>query len=282
MHHNLNAFIRNAEQVVRLDQLQALVHERGAVDRDLAAHLPGRVGQRLLAGHLAQLRGGHAPEGAAAGGEHQPVDRAHALRGDQLMERRMLRVHGDQVGARGLGQRGHQLAAHHEALLVGQSQVQALAQRGDRRPQTGGAHERVQHQVAVPARDQLHQPLRAGQDLSPGPGLGGPGGGVGIGQGDAGHAVRLGLLDQGLPAGRRGQAHHLQRGTPLHHVESLGPDRPGGPDYRYPAHPPESRRGGPGLRGLGRAPVCRPIAAGRRRNATRNPAPAPRNTPWGC
>ena len=38
----------DAEQQVRLDQLQALVHQRGGVDGDDRAHVPGRVGERLL------------------------------------------------------------------------------------------------------------------------------------------------------------------------------------------------------------------------------------------
>ncbi len=38
----------DAEEVVRLDRLEALVHQRRRVDRDPPAHAPGRVGERLL------------------------------------------------------------------------------------------------------------------------------------------------------------------------------------------------------------------------------------------
>ena len=38
---------RGAEQLVGLDDLEALVHERRGVDGDLGAHAPGGVGQGL-------------------------------------------------------------------------------------------------------------------------------------------------------------------------------------------------------------------------------------------
>jgi hypothetical protein len=48
MHHHVDLAVLEAEQVVRLDHLEPLVHERGRVDGDLRPHLPGGVGQRLL------------------------------------------------------------------------------------------------------------------------------------------------------------------------------------------------------------------------------------------
>ena len=42
MHDHVDPLVRDAEQVVRLDQLEPLVHQRRRVDRDLAAHVPGR------------------------------------------------------------------------------------------------------------------------------------------------------------------------------------------------------------------------------------------------
>ena len=70
--------VGEAEQVVRLDQLEPLVHQRGRVDRDLAAHVPGRVRERRLDVHVAQLVGRHAAERAAGGGQHEPLDRRRA------------------------------------------------------------------------------------------------------------------------------------------------------------------------------------------------------------
>ena len=46
---------RQREQVMRLDQLKAFVHQRRGIDRDLRPHDPGRMLERLLHRHLAQL-----------------------------------------------------------------------------------------------------------------------------------------------------------------------------------------------------------------------------------
>ena len=110
-------------------------------------------------GHRVEV--GAAAERAAAGGEHEPVHRAGPLAGDQLEQRGVLGVHRQQLRARGLGQRRHELAAHHEALLVGQREVDALAQRRDRGAEAGRAHQGVQHEVAVGVGDQLDEALGA-------------------------------------------------------------------------------------------------------------------------
>ena len=73
MHEHVDPLVGHAEQVVGLHQLEPLVHQRGGVDRDLAPHRPRGVGQRLLDGHVLELRAGAAAEGAAAGGDRQPL-----------------------------------------------------------------------------------------------------------------------------------------------------------------------------------------------------------------
>ena len=45
----------HAEQPVRLDHLEALVHQRRRVDRDLPAHPPGRMLQRIFGGHAPRV-----------------------------------------------------------------------------------------------------------------------------------------------------------------------------------------------------------------------------------
>ena len=64
----------DAEQPVRLDHLEALVHQRGRVDRDLAPHAPGRVAQRVFGPDLLQLGGRVAAERPAGRGQDQPRD----------------------------------------------------------------------------------------------------------------------------------------------------------------------------------------------------------------
>ena len=56
VHDDVDPVVRRAEQVVGLDHLEALVHQRRRVDRDLAAHRPGRVLERLLDRHVVAAR----------------------------------------------------------------------------------------------------------------------------------------------------------------------------------------------------------------------------------
>ena len=69
----------------------------------------------------------------AAGGDRQPLDRARRLAGEQLVKRGVLGVDRHDLRAGGLGERRHELAADDERLLVGERQVDALAERRDRR-----------------------------------------------------------------------------------------------------------------------------------------------------
>ena len=89
--------------------------------------------QRLLDRHVLELGARAAAERAAGGGHDEPVDRAGALAGDQLVQRGVLGVDRDQLRAGGLGQRGHELAADDQRLLVGEREVDALGERHDRR-----------------------------------------------------------------------------------------------------------------------------------------------------
>src|SRR5205814_3129732 len=55
IYHDLDPVVGDPVQLVRLDDLQTLVHQGGGVDRDDRAHVPGRVGQRLGGCDLGQL-----------------------------------------------------------------------------------------------------------------------------------------------------------------------------------------------------------------------------------
>jgi hypothetical protein len=62
----------DAEQLVRLDDLEALVHERRRVDRDLGAHV--QVGCCSASATVTRrARSRCAAERPAAGGEHEPA-----------------------------------------------------------------------------------------------------------------------------------------------------------------------------------------------------------------
>ena len=66
-----------------------------------------------------------------------PLDDPGRFAGQQMVQRGVLGVDRDQLRARGLGERGHEFAAHDQGLLVGQRDVDALGQRHDRRAEAG-------------------------------------------------------------------------------------------------------------------------------------------------
>ncbi len=75
VHQYLDAFAGYAEQVVGLDDFQALVHQRRRIDRDLRPHRPFRVGNGLGQGDLGRFVAAAATEWCAGGGQRDP---AHA------------------------------------------------------------------------------------------------------------------------------------------------------------------------------------------------------------
>ena len=66
---------RQAEQMVRLDQLEPLVHQGRRIDRDLGAHRPIGMGDRLRRASPRASARRISPERAAAGGQDQSVRR---------------------------------------------------------------------------------------------------------------------------------------------------------------------------------------------------------------
>ena len=71
---DLDPLVRDAEEEVRLDQLEALVRERRRVDRDLRPHAPGRVRERVLDADVGELGARAAAERPARGGQDERVD----------------------------------------------------------------------------------------------------------------------------------------------------------------------------------------------------------------
>ena len=65
-----------AEQPVRLDDFESLVHHRRGVDRDLASHRPRRMRARLVGRHALEIDVGPVVEGAAGRRQH---DAPHAV-----------------------------------------------------------------------------------------------------------------------------------------------------------------------------------------------------------
>ncbi len=70
---------RQAEQPVRLDDLEPLVHQRRRVDRDLPPHPPGRMLQRLVRRHVLERLDRLAAERTAGRGQDEPRDLVAAV-----------------------------------------------------------------------------------------------------------------------------------------------------------------------------------------------------------
>ena len=65
LHHHADLVVGHVEQVMRLDDFQALVHKRRRVDRDFRAHVPRGMFQRLSRRDALQIRALLAAERAA-------------------------------------------------------------------------------------------------------------------------------------------------------------------------------------------------------------------------
>ena len=237
--------VGEAEQVMGLDQLETLVHERRRVDRDLAAHVPGRVGERRLDVDVAELVLRHPAERPARGGQDQPVDAAGGFTAHQLEERRVLGVDRDHAGVRALGELHDELATDDEALLVGEREVHALAERRDRRAEPGRADESVQDEVCVRFDDQANHALGSREHLSPAPGVVGALGGAGLRERNPRHAVLDGLRQQALPRLGGGEPHDFELFARTHDLERLLADRAGRAEDHELPHWGQSRESGP-------------------------------------
>ena len=165
------------------------------------------MGERLVRRHPGEV--GAAAERAAGCGEHQSLHVPRWLGGDQLVKRRVLGIDRDDARVGGLGERGDEVPSDHQALLVGEGEIDPLRESDDRRSEPGRPHHAVEHQVGAGGRDQLADSLLAGEDAAvPGP----PGlpRRRRIAEGDGRHAVVTGLLDEARPAGARSEPRRSQ------------------------------------------------------------------------
>ena len=81
VHHHVEPVGRDAEQVMRLDQFEPLVHQAGRIDRHLRPHRPVRMGQRLASRVAAAIRSARpGAERAARGGQRHLLDRSRSAR----------------------------------------------------------------------------------------------------------------------------------------------------------------------------------------------------------
>ena len=155
--------VRHVEEQVRLDHLEALVDQRGRVDRDDRAHVPGGVGQRLLRRDVVELSRARPAERPAARGEHQPPHLVGPTAAQALGERRVLGVDRHDLP----GRRPPPVTSGPPA--ISDSLLASASVRPARSAASVGARPiepvmRVEHDVARP-RGELGDRVGPGQDL---------------------------------------------------------------------------------------------------------------------
>ncbi len=164
MHHHFHLLRRHVEEPSRLDQLEPLVHERRRVDRDLGPHRPVRVPQGFFDGSRRDALGRPGAKRSTGSREQDAREILPALAGERLEDGAVLAVHWQQRHAAGAHFAEHQGARHDEHFLVGQRDVAAGANAGQRGLQAGRPHERRHQEIGL-VRGHRQQAVRAVDDL---------------------------------------------------------------------------------------------------------------------
>ena len=139
----------SAEEPVGLDQLEPLVREGRRVDRDLRAHPPGRVRQRLST-VTSSSSVARAPAERPAGRREHERRRVRVAALEALEQRRVLAVNGEQPASASLVGRDRQVAGGDEALLVRERERDPLLERPQGRADPGEPRSRSAPRPARP------------------------------------------------------------------------------------------------------------------------------------
>ena len=221
VHDHLDRRVGQPEQEVRLDHLERLVDQRRGIHRDLLAHFPRGVLQRLDHRRTGESLRRPGPERPARRREDEAGELTGPAAGDALQHGAVLGIDGHDLPAPHACGLGDELSRHHERFLVGERHALAGAQRGERRLEARRADDRVDDDPHVRVRRRFDQ--AAGSTLVsrfPVPGIHEP------------HVRRppfRGLILEQLRVRVRGQRHHAE---PLalapQHLQGGRADRSGG------------------------------------------------------
>ena len=152
MHHHVEHVGALREQMMGLDEFEALVHQRRRIDGDFRSHGPGRMFERLLDGHF--LHGLERP-GAERPAGCSENDAAHVLApaGAERLEDRVVLGIDRQHGRPRVRRLAHEeCAGADETLLVGERDRRAALGGGKRWLEARGAGNRRHHPVGRPLR----------------------------------------------------------------------------------------------------------------------------------
>ena len=131
---------RHAEQPVRLDHLEPLVHQRRRIDRDLPAHPPGRMLQRV--GRRSPLRvptPARPRNGPPEAVRIEPPHLGAVAAVQALVDGVVLAVDRQDRDAAPARRLGDDAAGHHEHFLVGERDRLAVLDRREHRFERFGA-----------------------------------------------------------------------------------------------------------------------------------------------
>ena len=152
MDQHIEPFGWHVEQHLRLDQLQPLVHQRGRIDGNLAAHRPPGVPAGLIRCGGGDLPGRPGAEWPTGRGEDQPAHgllRIHAgtAVGQALEDGVVLAIDRQQRHAGCPAGAGKQRPGHDDRFLVGQQQCLCRPGRSQCGRQTGCPHDGGHDQI---------------------------------------------------------------------------------------------------------------------------------------
>ena len=229
---------RHVEEELGLDQLQTLVHERGRVDRDLAAHRPlGMLAGLLGRGGGDSLRRPGPERPARSGQDQTPNGTARIHAGSAIRQALedgiVLAVDRQQRDAGLAAGSAEKRAGHDDGFLVGQQHRACAARRRQRgrqarRPDDGG-HDRVDARGAGHLDQLVGADRQTGRDPScaqPGLESGGrPGIRHGQHLGSVPHGQRQQLVDIAMS---RERVHPITVGVAGHDIERAVTNGTGG------------------------------------------------------
>ena len=99
MNKDVDLLRRETKQPVGLDDFQALIHQRGRVDRDAPTHLPDGMLQGLFGGYAVKMLARGFEKRATGSGQYETADFRMASRPKTLMDGAMFAVHRQDFGS---------------------------------------------------------------------------------------------------------------------------------------------------------------------------------------
>ena len=127
LHEHLDFINLDIEEPARFDELKSLVDHGRGINGHLMPHVPGRMPEGVLQGHLLELLSRVAAERAAGSGQQYFPDPVLLVASETLKDGRVLRVDRQYLDALARGERHDDVPRTDQRLLVCERNVLALA-----------------------------------------------------------------------------------------------------------------------------------------------------------